>query len=150
VCAKFARENDLSYEPSQINVSPGGKAVLFNALTASLSPGDEVIIPAPYWVSYPDMVLLAGGAPVFVQTHPRDGFRLSAEALETAIGPRTKWLILNSPSNPTGAAYDRGQLHALADVLMRHRDVWVLTDDMYEHLVFGDFTFTTIAQVEPA
>jgi aspartate aminotransferase len=150
VCAKFARENDLSYEPSQINVSPGGKAVLFNALTASLNPGDEVIIPTPYWVSYPDMVLLAGGAPIFVQTHPRDGFRLSAEALETAIGPRTRWLILNSPSNPTGAAYDRAQLRALADVLMHHPDVWILTDDMYEHLVFGDFTFTTIAQVEPS
>lgn len=150
VCAKFARENGLAFEPSQINVSPGGKAVLFNALTASLNPGDEVVIPAPYWVSYPDMVLLAGGTPVFAQTRSRDGFKLDAAALETAIGPKTKWLILNSPSNPTGAAYSRTELRALAAVLLRHPQVWILTDDMYEHLVFGDFAFATMAQVEPA
>jgi len=150
VCAKFARENGLAFEPSQINVSPGGKAVLFNALTASLNPGDEVVIPAPYWVSYPDMVLLAGGTPVFAQTHARDGFKLDAVALEAAIGSKTKWLILNSPSNPTGAAYSRTELRALAAVLLRHPQVWILTDDMYEHLVFGDFAFATMAQVEPA
>jgi aspartate aminotransferase len=150
VCAKFERENGLSYKPSQINVSPGGKAVLFNAFTASLSPGDEVVIPAPYWVSYPDMVLLAGGEPVIAPTSMATGFKLRPEALEAAITPRTKWLLLNSPSNPSGAAYTRAELRALADVLLRHPEVWVLTDDMYEHLVFDDFEFTTIAQVEPA
>lgn len=150
VCAKFERENGLTYKPSQINVSPGGKAVLFNAFTASLSPGDEVVIPAPYWVSYPDMVLLAGGEPVIATTTMDDGFKLRPEVLEAAITPRTKWLLLNSPSNPSGAAYTRAELRALADVLLRHPDVWVLTDDMYEHLVFDDFEFTTIAQVEPA
>ena len=150
VCAKFARENGLSYGVSQINVSPGGKAVIFNALAASLDVGDEVIVPAPYWVSYPDMVLLAGGTPVFVETRPKEGFKLRAASLEAAIGPRTRWLILNSPSNPTGAAYRREELRALADVLVRHPNVWILTDDMYEHFVFGDFEFTTIAQVEPS
>jgi len=150
VCAKFARENGLSYGVSQINVSPGGKAVIFNALAASLDVGDEVIVPAPYWVSYPDMVLLAGGTPVFVETRPIEGFKLRAASLEAAIGPRTRWLILNSPSNPTGAAYRREELRALADVLVRHPNVWILTDDMYEHFVFGDFEFTTIAQVEPS
>ena len=150
VCAKFERENGLSYKPGQINVSPGGKAVLFNAFTASLSPGDEVIIPAPYWVSYPDMVLLAGGEPVIAETSMQTGFKLRPEALEAAITPRTRWLLLNSPSNPSGAAYTRAELRALADVLLRHPRIWVLTDDMYEHLVFDDFEFTTIAQVEPA
>ena len=150
ICAKFARENGLSYKPSQINVSPGGKAVLFNAFTASLSPGDEVVIPAPYWVSYPDMVLLAGGEPVAVATTMESGFKLQPADLEAAITPRTRWLLLNSPSNPTGGAYTRAELRALADVLLRHPQVWVLTDDMYEHLVFDDFEFTTIAQVEPA
>ena len=150
ICAKFARENGLSYKPSQVNVSPGGKAVLYNAFVSSLSPGDEVIIPAPYWVSYPDMVLLAGGEAVAVMTSMESGFKLKPEDLEAAITPRTKWLLLNSPSNPTGAAYTRDELRALADVLLRHPQVWVLTDDMYEHLVFDDFEFWTIAQVEPA
>jgi aspartate aminotransferase len=150
ICAKFARENGLSYTPAQINVSPGGKAVIYNAFVASLNPGDEVLIPAPYWVSYPDMVLLAGGTPVAVPTTQADGFKLKPQALEAAITPATKWLILNSPSNPTGGAYSAAELAALAQVLLRHPQVWVLTDDMYEHLVFGDFEFTTIAQVEPA
>jgi aspartate aminotransferase len=149
ICAKFKRENGLTYTPSQINVSPGGKPVIFNAMVASLNPGDEVVIPAPYWVSYPDMVLLAGGTPVFAPTTEADGFKLRPEALEAAITPRTRWLILNSPSNPTGGGYTRADLRALADVLLRHPQVWVLTDDMYEHLVFGDFEFFTIAQVEP-
>ncbi|WP_374599990.1 pyridoxal phosphate-dependent aminotransferase [Brevundimonas sp.] len=149
VVAKFARENGLSYTPAQIHVAPGGKAVLYNALVATLSPGDEVIVPAPYWVSYPDMVLLAGGEPVTVVGHEADGFKLRPEALEAAITPRTKWLILNSPSNPTGAAYTRAELEALAEVLRRHPQVWVMTDDMYEHLIYGDFDYTTIAQVAP-
>ncbi len=149
IAAKFARENGLTYKPSQINVSPGGKAVLYNAFTATLSAGDEVIIPAPYWVSYPDMVLLAGGEPVSVETTMESGFKLKPEALEAAITPRTRWLLLNSPSNPTGGAYTRAELKALAEVLLRHPQVWILTDDMYEHLVFDDFEFTTIAQVEP-
>ena len=149
VVAKFARENGLTYTPAQIHVAPGGKAVLYNALVATLSPGDEVIVPAPYWVSYPDMVLLAGGEPVVVVGHEADGFKLKPEALEAAITPRTKWLILNSPSNPTGAAYARAELEALAEVLRRHPQVWVMTDDMYEHLIYGDFDYTTIAQVAP-
>ncbi|HEY5411044.1 MAG TPA: pyridoxal phosphate-dependent aminotransferase [Caulobacteraceae bacterium] len=150
ICAKFARENGLSYKPSQVNVSPGGKAVLYNAFVSSLSAGDEVIIPAPYWVSYPDMVLLAGGEPVRVMTTMAGGFKLQPADLEAAITARTRWLLLNSPSNPSGAAYSRAELKAIAEVLMRHPQVWVLTDDMYEHLVFDDFEFTTIAQVEPA
>ena len=150
ICAKFKRENGLSYTPAQVNVSPGGKPVIYNAMVASLNPGDEVVIPAPYWVSYPDMVLLAGGEPRFVATSAETGFKIDPAALEAAITPRTKWLILNSPSNPSGAAYTRAELRAVADVLLRHPQVWVLTDDMYEHLVFGDFEFTTIAQVEPA
>jgi aspartate aminotransferase len=150
ICAKFARENGLAYKPSQVNVSPGGKPVIFNAMMASLDPGDEVIIPTPYWVSYPDMVLLAGGQPVFVPTRAATGFKVEAAALEAAITPRTRWLILNSPSNPSGAAYTRSELAAVAEVLLRHPQVWVLTDDMYEHLVFGGFEFATIAQVEPA
>ena len=149
VVAKFARENGLTYTSAQIHVAPGGKAVLYNALVATLSPGDEVIVPAPYWVSYPDMVLLAGGEPVVVVGHEADGFKLKPEALEAAITPRTKWLILNSPSNPTGAAYTRAELEALAEVLRRHPQVWVMTDDMYEHLIYGDFDYTTIAQVAP-
>ena len=149
IVGKFARENGLDYTPAQINVSPGGKAVLFNAFVATLSPGDEVIIPAPFWVSYPDMVLLAGGEPVTVTTSLESGFKLGAAELEAAITPRTRWLLLNSPSNPSGAAYTRAELKALSEVLMRHPQVWVLTDDMYEHLVFDDFEFTTIAQVEP-
>jgi aspartate aminotransferase len=150
VAAKFARENGLTYGTDQIHVAPGGKAVIYNALVATLSPGDEVIVPAPYWVSYPDMVLLAGGEPVVVIGHEADGFKLKPEALEVAITPKTKWLILNSPSNPTGAAYTREELRALALVLARHPHVWVMTDDMYEHLIYGDFEYTTIAQVAPA
>jgi aspartate aminotransferase len=149
ICAKFARENGLTYKPSQINVSPGGKPVIYNAMVATLNPGDEVVIPAPYWVSYPDMVLLAGGEPRSIATKAPT-FKVEPAQLEAAITPRTRWLILNSPSNPSGAAYTRAELRALADVLLRHPHVWILTDDMYEHLVFDDFEFATIAQVEPA
>lgn len=149
ICAKFKRENGLDYTPANIHVAPGGKPVIFNAMIATLNPGDEVIVPAPYWVSYPDMVLLAGGEPVTVVGEEKDGFKLRPEVLEAAITPRTRWLILNSPSNPTGAAYTRAELEVLADVLRRHPHVWVLTDDMYEHLVYGDFEYTTIAQVAP-
>jgi aspartate aminotransferase len=147
--AKFKRENNLDYAPSQISVGTGGKQVLFNALIATVNPGDEVIVPAPYWVSYPDIVMLAGGTPVFVSTRIEDGFKLAAEALDRAITPRTKWLILNSPSNPSGAAYSRAELKALTDVLVRHPHVWVLTDDMYEHLVYDEFEFHTPAEIEP-
>ncbi|MEQ8941986.1 MAG: pyridoxal phosphate-dependent aminotransferase [Roseitalea porphyridii] len=150
IAAKFRRENGLDYTPEQIIVGTGGKQVLYNALAATLNPGDEVLIPAPYWVSYPDMVLLNGGEPAFVQTTLEDRFKVTPEALEAAITPRTKWFIFNSPSNPSGAAYSRDELKALTDVLMRHPHVWVLTDDMYEHLCYGDFTFVTPAQVEPA
>src|ERR1700755_1037201 len=150
IAAKFKRENGLDYKPSQTFVSPGGKSILFNALLATLNPGDEVIVPAPYWVSYPDIVLLGGGKPVIVDCKLEDGFRLTAEALEKAITPKTKWLIFNQPSTPTGACYSREQLKALTDVLMRHPQVWVLTDDMYEHLVYGGFRFTTVLEVEPA
>jgi len=150
ICAKFQRENDLTYSPSQVIVSPGGKPIIYNAMVATLNPGDEVIIPAPYWVSYPDMVLLAGGEPVFVETSLENKFRVRAKDLEKAITPKTKWFIFNSPSNPSGAAYSRDELKALTDVLARHDHVWVLTDDMYEHLVYDDFRFTTPAQVEPA
>jgi aspartate aminotransferase len=150
VVAKFKRENGLDYKPSQISVGTGGKQVLYNAFVATLNPGDEVIIPAPYWVSYPDMVLLAGGTPVPVVATAASGFKLKPEQLERAITPRTKWLLLNSPSNPTGAAYTRAELKALTDVLVRHPHVWVMTDDMYEHLVYDDFVFTTPAQIEPA
>jgi aspartate aminotransferase len=149
ICAKFKRENGLEYKPSQVHVAPGGKPVIYNALVATLNPGDEVIIPAPYWVSYPDMTLLAGGAPVSVETTAESGFKITPQALEAAITPKSKWLIINSPSNPSGGAYTRAELQAIADVLLRHPQVWVLTDDMYEHLVFDDFEFTTIAQVEP-
>ena len=149
IVAKFKRENGLEYKRSQIHVAPGGKPVLFNAMVATLSPGDEVIVPAPYWVSYPDMVLLAGGEPVRVAAGEADGFKLTPQALEAAITPRTKWLILNSPSNPTGGTYSRAELRALADVLLKHPHVWVMTDDMYEHLLYDGFEFATIAQVEP-
>ncbi|WP_300581561.1 pyridoxal phosphate-dependent aminotransferase [Marivita sp.] len=149
ICAKFKRENGLNYTPSQVTVSTGGKQVLYNALLATLNPGDEVIIPAPYWVSYPDMVRLGGGEPVIVETTLEDGFRISPEALEAAITPKTKWFIFNSPSNPTGAGYGHNQLKALTDVLMRHPHVWVMTDDMYEHLAYDGFQFCTPAQVEP-
>lgn len=149
ICAKFKRENGLEYTPSQVAVSSGGKQVLYNALMATLNPGDEVIIPAPYWVSYPDMVRLGVGEPVIVDTKLEDGFRISPEALEAAITPKTKWFIFNSPSNPTGAGYGHNQLKALTDVLMRHPHVWVMTDDMYEHLAYDGFQFCTPAQVEP-
>ena len=149
ICRKFKNENGLDYTPSQITVGTGGKQILFNAFMATLNDGDEVILPAPYWVSYPDMVLLAGGTPVFVECTLDQGFRLTADALEAAITPKTKWLILNSPSNPSGAAYSREQMKALTDVLLRHPNVWILTDDIYEHLVFDGFEFVTPAQVEP-
>lgn len=149
ICGKFLRENGLTYRPSQINVSPGGKPVIFNALLATLTPGEEVIVPTPYWVSYPDMVLLAGGEPVFVHTSAATNFKVRPDDLEAAITPRTRWVLLNSPSNPSGAAYTRAELQALANVLLRYPQVWILTDDMYEHLIFDDFEFTTIAQVEP-
>jgi aspartate aminotransferase len=149
ICEKFRNENDLTYVPSQVLVAPGGKAVIYNAFMATLNPGDEVIIPAPYWVSYPDMVLLAGGTPKIVPTTLEDRFKLTPQALEEAITPNTKWLIFNSPSNPTGAGYTHDELKALTDVLLRHSHVWVLTDDMYEHLAYDDFKFVTPAQVEP-
>jgi len=150
IVAKFKRENGLTYKPSQVTVGTGGKQVLFNALVATLDPGDEVIIPAPYWVSYPDIVQFAGGTPVPVETRLEDNFKLKPEALEAAITPKTKWLIFNSPSNPTGAAYSRAELKALTDVLVKHPHVWILTDDMYEHLVYDDFEFVTPVQVEPS
>ena len=149
IIAKFKRENGLTYKRNQIIVSTGGKQVLYNALVATLNPGDEVIIPAPYWVSYPEMVLLAGGEPVHIVCPAEQGFKLQPAALEKAITPKTKWIILNSPSNPTGAAYTREELKALTDVLVKHPHVWVMTDDMYEHLVYDGFRFATPAEVEP-
>ncbi len=149
IVRKFKRENGLDYKPSQVTVGNGGKQVLYNAFVATLNPGDEVIIPAPYWVSYPEMVLLAGGTPVEVATTLESGFKLAPEALARAVTPKTKWLLLNSPSNPTGAAYARDELKALCDVLMQHPHVFVMTDDMYEHLVYDDFVFSTPAEVEP-
>jgi aspartate aminotransferase len=149
IARKFKRDNELDYKPSQIIVGTGGKQVLFNALMATLNPGDEVIIPAPYWVSYPDIVLLCGAKPVPVVARMEDGFKMKPEQLERAITPNTKWLIFNSPSNPTGAAYTRAEVKALTDVLVRHPHVWVLSDDMYEHLVYDDFKFFTPAQIEP-
>ncbi len=150
IVAKFARENSLIYGMQEITVGTGGKQVLYNAFVATLDPEDEVLIPAPYWVSYPDMVLLAGGKPVAIDCTAESSFKLQPDQLEAAITPATKWLVLNSPSNPTGAAYTEGELKALAEVLLRHPQVHVMTDDMYEHLVYDDFRFTTIAQVEPA
>jgi len=149
ICAKFARDNGLTYGAHEVSVATGGKQILYNALMATVDPGDEVVIPAPYWVSYPDMVLLAGGTPVAVPCGIDSGFKLTPAALEAAITPRTKWLIFNSPSNPTGAAYSADEIAALAAVLLRHPQVWVLADDIYEHLVFGDFRFATPAEVEP-
>jgi aspartate aminotransferase len=149
ICGKFKRENGLDYEPSQITVSNGGKQVLYNALVATLSPGDEVVIPAPYWVSYPEMVLLCDGEPMPVSCPQNNGFKLRPEDLDAAITPKTKWLILNSPSNPSGAGYTEADLKGLAEVLLKHDQVWIMTDDMYEHVVYDDFRFTTIAQVEP-
>ncbi len=149
ICDKFKRENGLSYEPAQAFVAPGGKPIIFNAMIATLNPGDEVVIPAPYWVSYPDIVALAGGTPVPVATTIENNFKLTPADLEAAITPKTKWLIFNSPSNPSGAAYSHDELKALTDVLVKHEQVWILTDDMYEHLVYDDFKFATPAQVEP-
>ncbi len=149
IVGKFRRENGLDYEPAQIIVACGGKHIIFNAMMATLDQGDEVIIPAPYWVSYPDIVLIAGGKPVAVEAPLAQGFKMTADQLAAAITPKTKWLILNSPSNPSGAAYTRDELKALADVLMAHPQVHILTDDIYEHIVYDDFDFSTIAQVEP-
>ena len=149
ICDKLLRDNSLSYLPKQVSVGTGGKQILYNALMATLNPGDEVIIPAPYWVSYPDMVLLAGGEPVVVKAGLETGFKMTPEQLDAAITPNTKWLIFNSPSNPTGAGYSWDELKGLTDVLLRHPHVWVMTDDMYEHLTFGDFKFCTPAEVEP-
>ncbi|WP_413206195.1 pyridoxal phosphate-dependent aminotransferase [Rhodospirillum sp. A1_3_36] len=149
ICAKLKRENDLDYTPEEITVGCGGKQTIYNALMATLNEGEEVIVPAPYWVSYPDITLLAGGVPVFVPCGPEVGFKLQPADLDKAITPKTKWLVLNSPSNPTGAAYAESELRAIADVLLKHPHVWIMTDDMYEHLVYDGFKFTTIAQVEP-
>ncbi|MDW4499666.1 pyridoxal phosphate-dependent aminotransferase [Sulfitobacter sp. D35] len=149
ICEKFKRDNGLDYTPAQVTVGTGGKQVLYNALMATLNPGDEVVIPAPYWVSYPDMVLLAQGTPVIAEAQLQTGYKLTAEQLEAAMTPKTKWLIFNSPSNPTGAGYNRDELKALTDVLMQHPHVWVMTDDMYEHLAYDDFRFCTPAEVEP-
>ena len=150
VCAKFKRDSNLDYSPSEVMVSTGGKQVIFNAMVATLNAGDEVIIPSPCWVSYPDIVALADGTPVIVPCSQNSGFKLRPEDLEAAITPKTKWLMLNSPSNPSGAAYTAAELKALAEVLLRHPHVWVITDDIYEKLVYDDFEFATIAQVEPA
>jgi aspartate aminotransferase len=149
VVAKFARENRLDYAPDQVIVSTGGKQVLFNALVATVNPGDEVIVPAPYWVSYPDMVRLCDGTPVIVEASLESRFKIDAGALAAAITPRTKWLILNSPSNPTGAGYTAGELKRLTEVLLDHPQVWVMTDDMYEHIAYPPFVFATPAEVEP-
>ncbi|WP_339864518.1 pyridoxal phosphate-dependent aminotransferase [Paremcibacter congregatus] len=149
VCEKFKRDNGLHYEPNQITVNNGGKHTIFNALLATLNPGDEVVIPTPYWVSYPDMTLLAGGTPVFAEATIEDNFKLKPEVLEAAISDKTKWVILNSPSNPSGAAYNRQEMKALTDVLLKYPHVWVMVDDMYEHIIYDDFEFVTPAQVEP-
>ena len=149
IAKKFKRENNLDYKPEQTIVGTGGKQILFNAFMATLNPGDEVIIPRPYWVSYPEMVAICGGTSVFADTSIDNGFKLTPQVLEKAITPKTKWLLMNSPSNPSGAAYTEAELRALADVLLKHPHVWTLTDDMYEHLTYGDFVFKTIAEVEP-
>ncbi|MFP6711526.1 MAG: pyridoxal phosphate-dependent aminotransferase [Rhodospirillales bacterium] len=149
VCAKFERENGLKYTPAQIQVATGGKQSIYNAIMATVEEGDEVIIPAPYWVSYPDIVLLAEGTPVIIDGGQENGFKITADQLEAAITPKTKWLILNSPSNPTGTAYTKAELKALTDVVLRHEQVWIMTDDIYEHIVYDDFEFSTPAEVEP-
>ncbi|MCF6197718.1 MAG: pyridoxal phosphate-dependent aminotransferase, partial [Emcibacter sp.] len=149
VCLKFKRDNGLDYEPNQITVNNGGKHTIYNALVATLNPGDEVIIPTPYWVSYPDMTILAGGTPVFAEATIEDNFKLRPDVLEAAITDKTKWVILNSPSNPSGAAYNATEMKALTDVLLKYPHVWVMVDDMYEHIVYDDFEFVTPAQVEP-
>jgi aspartate aminotransferase len=149
IAAKFKRDNKLDYTPAQISVNVGGKHTLFNALVATIDPGDEVIIPAPYWVSYPDIVEFCGGKPVIVAAGAAQNYKITPAQLDSAITPKTKWLVLNSPSNPTGAAYTRAELEALAEVIRRHPHVWVMADDMYEHIVYDDFEFTTIAEVAP-
>ncbi len=149
IVRKFARENGIDYKPSQISVGTGGKQVIYNALLATLNPGDEVILPAPCWVSYADIVMLAGAKPVFAETRLEDGYKLKPAGLEAAITPKTKWLIFNSPSNPTGAAYSKDEMKALTDVLLRHENVWVLSDDIYEHLIYDGLTFATPVAVEP-
>ncbi len=149
VCVKFKRDNGLAYEPNQITVNNGGKHTIYNALVATLNPGDEVVIPTPYWVSYPDMTLLAGGTPVFAEATLENNFKLQPEVLDAAISDRTKWVMLNSPSNPSGAAYSADEMKALTDVLLKYPHVWVMADDMYEHIVYDDFEFVTPAQVEP-
>ena len=149
VCSKFEVENDLIYNPNQISIGTGGKQILYNALMATLNPGDEVIIPAPYWVSYPDMVLLAGGRPVFIEAFSKNSYKISPGQLEEAITDKTKWFIFNSPSNPTGAGYSKSELQKLTDILMKYPGVNIMTDDMYEHLAYDDFIFSTPAQVEP-
>jgi aspartate aminotransferase len=149
VCAKFERENGLKYTPAQIQVATGGKQSIYNAIMATVEEGDEVIIPAPYWVSYPDIVLLAEGTPVIIDGGQENGFKITADQLEAAITPKTKWFILNSPSNPTGTAYTKAELKALTDVVLRHEQVWIMTDDIYEHIVYDDFEFSTPAEVEP-
>src|SRR5262245_41891216 len=146
VAKKFKRENNLDYAPAQCFVAPGGKGIIYAAMMATLNPGDEVIVSAPYWVSYPDIVLLAGAKPVVIETSLENGFRITPEALDKAITPKTKWIILNQPCNPTGACYTKGQLKALTDVLLKHPQVWILTDDMYEHLIYGGFKFFTVAE----
>ena len=149
ICNKFQKDNGLTYSKDQVIVSTGGKQVLFNALLATLNAGDEVVIPAPYWVSYPDMVKLSNGEPVVVETKLSNNYKLTARELEAVITPKTKWLIFNSPSNPTGAGYDWNELKELTDVLIRHPNIWIMSDDMYEHLAYDDFEFCTPAQVEP-
>ncbi|MGI9440168.1 MAG: pyridoxal phosphate-dependent aminotransferase [Parvibaculales bacterium] len=149
ICAKFKRDNGLDYTPLQCFVAPGGKSVIYDAMMATLNPGDEVIIPAPYWVSYPDIVNLAGGTPVIVETQAEHGFKLTPETLQAAISDKTKWFFFNSPCNPSGASYSAEELKKLTDVLVQHKNIWVLTDDIYEHLIYDDFVFATPAQVEP-
>lgn len=150
IADKFRRDNQLDYAPNELIVGTGGKQIIFNAFLCTVEAGDEVIVPAPYWVSYPDIVLLAEGTPVIVPCKPENGFKLSPEDLERAITPRTRWLVLNAPNNPSGAAYSNAELHALAEVLMRHPHVWVMTDDIYEHILYDGREFATIAQVQPA
>ncbi len=146
---KFERENGISYQPSEISVACGGKHIIYNAIMATINPGDEVLIPAPYWVSYPDITLLAGGTPVSLEAGADAGFKLTPEQLDAAITDKTKWLIFNSPSNPTGAAYTAEEIKGLTDVLLKHPHVWILADDIYEHLTYGDFKFKSVVAVEP-
>jgi len=147
---KFQRENNIIYNTNQIFVAPGGKAIIFNALMSTLNKGDEVLIPAPYWVSYPDITLLAGGTPIIIETSPLSDYKITAKQLESSITPKTKWLIFNSPSNPSGAAYSREEIKSITDVLLRHKNVWLLTDDIYEHMTYDGFEFSTPVEVEPS